>query len=527
MDGLAVFDEETGMHDISDKSMAQCYWRAFYFVSSTLTSVGYGDISPYTDIEFCYQILICFCGVCLNAMICQSLYLCLKSWDSFGDFRLNGFRSSIDKYILLRKLSGGTRNEVISNLELSWETDRQICSSHNTCLKSNLPFHLSCEISYELYKDSIKCIPILNSFIQRKKISNFLVPICYPKDSFVYTPGDLANDVYFVRKGVVKITVPKAANHFSSTYLHWNKLHACGRDLGAGCHFGELCLFSHNAARLGGFASCVTDVELYSISKTDLWYVLTFMTAEEQKKFIVSLFTTINGKQHTAYPIVNTSAEQTKTILSDSISHLNDMATEVLRNIIDEGIRHEMFSSKKFGSDVFVPYLDQEIQTARDVVAQPEIENNDKNDSIPVFVPPLLYTSDAVIYQPEAQLEINPNNMNVNSLVTGPSIGLVPLTKRMSPSKQSINESLKMLGITVMLKELLSVKKSLLTNEDVVNAFYKIGINIPIESAEAIIARFNVVGSNNDIFLQDLISGYVKSPIRKSKKISAFKVGKY
>ena len=39
---LAEYDSENGMHSICDPSIYYCYLRSFYFVLSTLTSIGYG-----------------------------------------------------------------------------------------------------------------------------------------------------------------------------------------------------------------------------------------------------------------------------------------------------------------------------------------------------------------------------------------------------------------------------------------------------------------------------------------------------
>lgn len=46
VDNLAVYDEETGHHDVCSRDISYCYVRSLYFVLSTLTSVGYGMYCP-------------------------------------------------------------------------------------------------------------------------------------------------------------------------------------------------------------------------------------------------------------------------------------------------------------------------------------------------------------------------------------------------------------------------------------------------------------------------------------------------
>ena len=50
VDGVSTYDSATGEHDIfHDRSLA--YSRAFYFVIVVISTCGYGDIRPYTNLE--------------------------------------------------------------------------------------------------------------------------------------------------------------------------------------------------------------------------------------------------------------------------------------------------------------------------------------------------------------------------------------------------------------------------------------------------------------------------------------------
>ena len=62
MDGHATYDPDTGMHDICNVALSTCYARSVYFTLSTMTSVGYADICPFTNLEFLMEQLIALVG---------------------------------------------------------------------------------------------------------------------------------------------------------------------------------------------------------------------------------------------------------------------------------------------------------------------------------------------------------------------------------------------------------------------------------------------------------------------------------
>jgi hypothetical protein len=51
----------------------QMYTIAFYFTVTTITTVGYGDISGHNSTERCICILMMICGVVLFSLISSSI----------------------------------------------------------------------------------------------------------------------------------------------------------------------------------------------------------------------------------------------------------------------------------------------------------------------------------------------------------------------------------------------------------------------------------------------------------------------
>jgi hypothetical protein len=125
-DNLASFDPLHGQHSVCSRSLFHCYSRSIYFVISTLSTVGFGDICPRTNIEFIYQLsVVGLSGVCLNALICSSF---LELWNSVDNASHRAYQKHlqiIDHYVKYRKLSFKERNSIVGNFEYLWSTERQ------------------------------------------------------------------------------------------------------------------------------------------------------------------------------------------------------------------------------------------------------------------------------------------------------------------------------------------------------------------------------------------------------------------
>ena len=61
---------------------SEMYLLAFYFVSTTVTTVGYGDISAVNNLERVFSIIMLFVGVMCFASISGSLSSMITNYDN-------------------------------------------------------------------------------------------------------------------------------------------------------------------------------------------------------------------------------------------------------------------------------------------------------------------------------------------------------------------------------------------------------------------------------------------------------------
>lgn len=94
------------------------------FLFSSLTDLG--DITPYHNIEMCYQIfVVALCGICLNALVCGSFG---QYWSSIDGSSMLVFKKKmkvIERFVQHRKLDDSLRDALIGQFEYVWMLERQ------------------------------------------------------------------------------------------------------------------------------------------------------------------------------------------------------------------------------------------------------------------------------------------------------------------------------------------------------------------------------------------------------------------
>jgi hypothetical protein len=85
--------------------------------------------------------------------------------------------------------------------------------------------------------------------------------------------------------------------------LYKQKLH--GKKYTSGDHFGETSLLSKSGIRAHDVLA-ITNGEMYTLSKEDLWEIFLYCSVEERRSFIHRLFTSIGGKKYLRHILMPT-----------------------------------------------------------------------------------------------------------------------------------------------------------------------------------------------------------------------------
>jgi CRP-like cAMP-binding protein len=180
-----------------------------------------------------------------------------------------------------------------------------------------LPPSLAAEVALALRGDIVALVPIfrlINSariaLALRPQVSSDLDFVTsrhaphqiFFRHSLVYSRGDISEDIYFIRKGSIRIVLSPNAktDNTRAMYLQRNKMAIMRGTFYKGSHFGEMCLLSPTSLQI---STALADVnsEVYSLSKSELWKIFLRIPRTEQRVFLIKLFTEVNNIQHSAF----------------------------------------------------------------------------------------------------------------------------------------------------------------------------------------------------------------------------------
>ena len=225
------------------------YIEALYWTVSTLTTVGYGDITPDNNAERIYAILTMILGYSLMGYLIGSIAGILTKKNPTWENYLEN----------LEQLTNATRHAQLP-LDLQqrihayflYKLERKLGYDESSFIKE-LPQGLRAEVSLHFRQEIIEEVPLFkdapDAFIL--EIAQHLTEHIIPAGECIFKVGDVANKMYFISTGSVNV--------FSE---HQKTPIAI---LKAGDYFGEIALFNDTPRTATVRASTYCD--LYSLNK--------------------------------------------------------------------------------------------------------------------------------------------------------------------------------------------------------------------------------------------------------------------
>jgi hypothetical protein len=197
-DGLADYDEATGRHNICNSRTTHCYSRSMYFALckfdfifspfhicynifslplATITSIGYADISPYTNSEIIYQQSVCILGALIAAVVLGFFGAYQIDVDSNNDHTFQQKLQTIEHYCSYRNLSHQVRNGIVHQYEYIWKKMKTTQGERRSLLRS-LPYPTILDIQMIIYQPLFQSCAVLNSCTQQfqRRLSGVLYP---------------------------------------------------------------------------------------------------------------------------------------------------------------------------------------------------------------------------------------------------------------------------------------------------------------------------------------------------------------
>ena len=184
---------------------AEMYVASMYWTLSSMTTVGYGDISATTDGERCWSIVTMLLGATVFGYIVGSMSTLVEQLDTVKA-RYAEKVELVKNYIRERRLPEELSKSIIMYYEQYLY--RKSAFDESALLK-NLSESLKREIVMFENADIVDKIPIFQGIRDDLFISNIMsimVPVSFAGGDIVVKKGTYGQEMYFIVKGCVEVT---------------------------------------------------------------------------------------------------------------------------------------------------------------------------------------------------------------------------------------------------------------------------------------------------------------------------------
>jgi voltage-gated potassium channel len=228
--------------DILTSGPVAQYIRSLYWTITTMTTVGYGDITPARTIEYVFAAIIMLMGASLYAFIIGSVASLLSSIQAAKNSHWERI-DSVTEFLRQRHVPPEIDAKVRNYYEYVWERYRGLDKNE---MLNDLPGPLRLEILLHLASNILKTVPLFKycSPPLRDALLKSLESRTYTPDSYVANEGELGKSIFFIVEGSVEIISVEQGKSWGI--------------LGDGDYFGymSLALGEHRTATIKAIGFC-------------------------------------------------------------------------------------------------------------------------------------------------------------------------------------------------------------------------------------------------------------------------------
>ncbi len=232
------------------------YVDALYWTVTTLTSVGYGDITPETSAQKLYAAAVMILGVGLLGFLIGDIVTILSKRDpAKAKYRENmGKLATLLNYCHLPGELQGKIHQYYRYLYYKRS------GYDEATLLAGLPKEIKREVSTHLRRDLLDKVPLFQdappAFL--REIAFKMKHLFSTPDSYVLRAGETGSEIYFVVQGELDVILPDEKRTVATLY--------------GGDFFGEIALFEHipRTASVKSRSFC----DLYTLSKQDFELII-------------------------------------------------------------------------------------------------------------------------------------------------------------------------------------------------------------------------------------------------------------
>lgn len=225
------------------------YIKALYWTITTITTIGYGDITPSTNGQTIYTMFVQLTGAGMYGYIIGNLASMLAN----SDLARTQFRAKLDKiqtFMHYRDVPNDLQDNIRQYYDYLWNNRRGF---DETEVLHELPSSLKLQVALHLNRDIIEKVPMFKGApddLIRQIVLN-LKPALYTPGDYIFRKGEMGDQMFFISRGKVEIVSEDGQTVFAT--------------LSDGSFFGEIALLfsSERTASVRAKDYC----DLYTLDK--------------------------------------------------------------------------------------------------------------------------------------------------------------------------------------------------------------------------------------------------------------------
>ena len=203
-------EDGDGMSDIRERCIYEMTWLNQYFISiywavTTMTTTGYGDITPLNTWEMAFSILALFeAGFAFSFFIGNIAMLLRRT-----DLRKMKYEDSLavwDNFIHKEQVPQQMAERIRAYIQYRYQHP---VSQLPTFARESMPKLLLKSVTSHLYKGVLQKLPIFRALDADvlMDLALSLIPVQVPPKHIIYKEGDLGDQMFFLTKGCVELSM--------------------------------------------------------------------------------------------------------------------------------------------------------------------------------------------------------------------------------------------------------------------------------------------------------------------------------
>lgn len=252
------------------KNNFEKYIAALYWSFTTITTVGYGDITPTNTVEMIYCSLSMLIGSIVFGYIIGGIAAVVSQFDSSSGGREKSRMNEVLAYLQENNIPKVMIDRVIKHYSFIFKLKSAF---DENSFVNEMPEYLRNELILYVYRNEIPKISFFNNEKDTGFISYLLIamsPIyCSPND-YVFHEGEIGTEMYFLIKGTVQC-LGKAGTTDEVVYTNITE----------GNYFGEIAILMETKRTAS--IRALTTSHLFMLSHTELQRMMFYYDSLKEK----------------------------------------------------------------------------------------------------------------------------------------------------------------------------------------------------------------------------------------------------